>query len=127
MEIRRMERKNFTSMKGIELEMLHPWPALNAPFTGAWVVVPAGSASYPHSHHQGELFIGISGSAAIVVDGEHREFAAGDLVHLLPNCHHTVINDGEQDFHYYAIWWDTDACEGFVTRHRAAAAQNEVS
>jgi mannose-6-phosphate isomerase-like protein (cupin superfamily) len=127
MDIRRMERKNFTRNNGIEFSTLLPWPVLNAPFNGAWVVVPPGSESQAHQHHQGELFIGISGNATIVVDGERRPFGAGDLVHLPPESRHSVVNDGEQDFDYYAIWWDTASCEGFVARHRQAAREAEAS
>lgn len=118
MEIRRMERENFMKAFGIELELLHPWPVLNAPFDGAYCIVPPGGASHAHDHHDTELFIGISGSAALVVDGERRDFAAGDLVHLPPNANHSVVNDGEQEFEYYAIWWDVDMSERFVARQR---------
>ena len=34
-----------------------PWAALNAPFEGSWVVVPAGGATGTHEHHEYEIFI----------------------------------------------------------------------
>ncbi|MDX2934604.1 cupin domain-containing protein [Streptomyces ipomoeae] len=118
MEIRRLDRANLTPAYGIEGERLRPWDVLNAPFEGAWCVVRAGGESTPHSHHEYEIFIAMSGNAALVVDGVEHEFVAGDIVHLPPGCTHKVVNPSSEDFEYYGIWWDTDMSEVFLTRHQ---------
>jgi len=116
-EIRRLDRANLSKAFGLDSERLLPWSALNAPFEGAWCVLRAGDASTPHSHHEYELFIAMTGRAALVVDGERREFVAGDLVHLPPGSTHHLVNDHAGDFEYYGIWWDTDMSAQFTVRH----------
>lgn len=121
MEIRRLNRAELTPAYGIEGEPLKPWNVLNAPFEGAWCVVRPGGESTPHSHHEYEIFIAMSGRAALVVDGAEHEFLAGDIVHLPPGCTHKVVNDSDGDFEYYGIWWDSDMSETFLARHLQGA------
>ncbi|MER5862955.1 cupin domain-containing protein [Kitasatospora sp. NPDC002040] len=118
MEIRRLDRPNLTPAYGILGERLKPWDALNAPFEGAWCVVEAGGESTPHNHHEYEIFIAMSGSAALVVDGAEHEFVAGDIVQLPPGCTHKVVNGSAEDFEYYGIWWDAEMSDTFLTRHQ---------
>lgn len=117
MQVRRLDRENLTRAYGIDSERLLPWAALNAPFEGAWCVVPPGGESSAHAHHEYEIFIAMTGRSALVIDDEQHEFAAGDIVHLPPGCTHRVVNDHAEDFEYYAIWWDTDMSATFVARH----------
>ncbi|GAA2393779.1 hypothetical protein Cme02nite_64550 [Catellatospora methionotrophica] len=116
-EIRNLDRDNLTKAYGLDSQRLLPWPALNAPFEGAWCVLRAGDESTPHSHHEYEIFIAMVGSAELHVEGHRRDFAAGDVVHLLPGSTHKVVNDGPEDFEYYGIWWDRDMSARFLTRH----------
>jgi len=122
MDVRRLDRAGLTPAYGIEGERLQPWDVLNAPFEGAWCVVRAGGESTPHSHHEYEIFIAISGRGALVVDGEEREFAAGDIAHLPPGSTHKVVNPSSEDFEYYGIWWDPGMSEAFLTRHHKESA-----
>ncbi|MER6017491.1 cupin domain-containing protein [Streptomyces anulatus] len=117
MEIRRLNRAELTPAYGIEGERLQPWHVLNAPFEGAWCIVRSGGESTPHSHHEYEIFIAMSGRASLVVDGAEHAFVAGDIVHLQPGCTHQVVNDSDGDFEYYGIWWDSDMSEIFLSRH----------
>lgn len=117
MYMRRLDRDNLTEGYGIDAELLLPWDVLNAPFEGAWCVLRQGTESTPHSHHEYEIFIAMAGAATLVVDDERREFAAGDIVHMRPGSTHYVINDGGEDFEFYAIWWDETLSARFVTRH----------
>ncbi|MFI5527557.1 cupin domain-containing protein [Kitasatospora sp. NPDC051853] len=121
-EIRRLDRANLTPAYGIEGERLKPWAPLNSPFEGAWCVVRAGGASDPHSHHEYEIFIALSGDGALVVDGVEREFKAGDIVHLPPGSTHRVVNRSDADFEYYGIWWDAPMAADFLARHLGAEA-----
>ncbi len=117
-EIRNLDRDNLTRAYGLDAQRLLPWPALNAPFEGAWCILRSGDESTPHSHHEYEIFIAMTGRAALVVDGERRTFAAGDIVHLPPGCTHKLVNDGPEDFQYYGIWWDAHMSTTFLTRHQ---------
>lgn len=117
MEIRKLDRANLTRAYGVDGERLLPWPALNAPFEGAWCVVRGGTASEPHEHHEYEIFIAMKGRSTLVVDGERGAFDEGDIAHLVPGTTHQVVNEQADDFEYYSIWWDADMSAGFTTRH----------
>jgi MFS family permease/mannose-6-phosphate isomerase-like protein (cupin superfamily) len=118
-EIRNLDRSNLTKAYGLDSQRLLPWPALNAPFEGAWCVLRAGDESTPHSHHEYEVFIAMTGSAVLDVDGWRHDFVAGDIVHLTPGSTHKIVNDGPNDFEYYGIWWDADMSTTFLARHQA--------
>ncbi|ATL68600.1 cupin domain-containing protein [Nocardia terpenica] len=118
-EIRKLERDNLTEAYGVASQRLLPWDVLNAPFEGAWCALPPGGTSTAHSHHEYELFIAMTGRAVIDVDGEKRDFAAGDVAHLLPGSVHYIHNDADTDFEWYAVWWDSEMTDRFAARHRA--------
>lgn len=120
---RRLDRENLTRAYGIEAERLLPWPALNAPFEGAWCVLRPGDESTPHAHHEYEIFIAMSGTATLLIDEERHELVAGDIVHLPPGSTHQVLADRGADFEYYGIWWDTDMSERFTARHTTEAGR----
>ncbi|GJF27724.1 cupin [Kitasatospora sp. NE20-6] len=117
MEIRRLDRAGLTRAYGLASERLLPWPALNAPFEGAWCVVAPGEESTAHSHHEYEIFVAMTGTSVLVSDGETRPFAAGDIAHLFPGSHHKVVNESAEDFEFYSVWWDTDMSQRFLARH----------
>jgi mannose-6-phosphate isomerase-like protein (cupin superfamily) len=117
MEIRPLVRAELPLENNAYGQRLVPWPALNAPFEGAWVIVPAGNATGAHSHHEYEIFIAISGEAEIETNGERKPFRPGDIEYHAPGLNHRVINDGDADFQFYAVWWDDDMSERFVKRH----------
>jgi len=119
MHIRSLMRDEMVLENGAYGERLVPWPVLNAPFEGAWVVVKPGAATGAHSHHEYEMFIAMKGKAVLEVDGEQRPFVTGDIVHLTPGTVHRAINDSDEEFEFYAIWWDTDMSERFVEQHTA--------
>jgi mannose-6-phosphate isomerase-like protein (cupin superfamily) len=121
MEIRRLDHANLSKAYGLDSQPLLPWSALNAPFQGAWCVLRAGDSSTPHSHHEYELFIAMTGRAALVTDGERHEFVAGDIAHLPPGSTHHLVNDHAEDFECYAIWWDIDMSVQFTARHNEQA------
>jgi mannose-6-phosphate isomerase-like protein (cupin superfamily) len=114
MEIRPLVREEMLLENGAFGQRLLPWETVNAPFEGAWVTVPAGGATGAHEHHEYELFIAISGTAEVEVDGDRRPFTAGDVEFHAPHKLHRVINASDTDFEFYAIWWDTNMSEKFV-------------
>jgi mannose-6-phosphate isomerase-like protein (cupin superfamily) len=121
MEIHPLDRANLIRAYGIESQRLLPWAALNAPFEGAWCIVPPGGVSTAHAHHEYEIFIAVAGRGTLVADGERRPFAAGDIAFLPPGCTHHVVNDELVDFEFYGIWWDAAVSVSFLARDREAA------
>jgi mannose-6-phosphate isomerase-like protein (cupin superfamily) len=117
-EIHKLDRANLTQAYGLDSQRLLPWARLNAPFEGAWCILHSGDESTPHAHHEYEIFIALSGAAALDVDGRRYPFSAGDIVHLPPGCLHKVVNDQPGDFEYYGIWWDGDMSANFLARHQ---------
>jgi mannose-6-phosphate isomerase-like protein (cupin superfamily) len=126
MTIRRLDREHLTRAYGLDSERLLPWPVLNAPFEGAWCVLRPGDVSTPHSHHEEEIFIALTGSATLVVDGRRAEFAAGDIAHLPIGSTHQVINEGTADFEYYGVWWDAAMARAFLARLGAGEGAQQL-
>jgi mannose-6-phosphate isomerase-like protein (cupin superfamily) len=120
-EIHSLDRANLTRAYGLDSQRLLPWPALNAPFEGAWCILRPGEASTAHAHHEYEIFIAMRGRATLAVDDRRYEFTAGDIVRLPPGSMHNAINDGDTDFEYYSIWWDADMSASFLARHEELA------
>jgi quercetin dioxygenase-like cupin family protein len=118
MEIRRLDRAQLQHEYGVDGQRLLPWPALNAPFEGAWCVIRPGTASVPHAHDEYEIFIAIAGEAVVEADGERAALAPGDIVRMRPGMEHRVVNDSDRDFEMYSVWWDEDMTERFAARHR---------
>jgi mannose-6-phosphate isomerase-like protein (cupin superfamily) len=105
-DIHRLESEKVTRQYGLDFKLLHPWPGINAPFEGAWCVVRPGDVSQAHAHGEREILIGMSGRGGVVSDGDHLDFNTGDIVLLQAGITHSVVNNGDTDFAYYAIWWD---------------------
>ncbi|MFC4031260.1 cupin domain-containing protein [Streptomyces polygonati] len=113
--IRALESEHLTRAHGLDLKLLHPWPGLNAPFRGAWCVLRPGDVSEPHAHSEREIFICMSGRATVLAGDTRKEFAAGDIAHLLPGVQHSITNEHDEDFAYYAIWWGEEMAAEFLT------------
>lgn len=105
-DIRRREHDDLSRAHGLDLKLLWPWRDLAAPFHGAWCVLRPGDISDPHSHAEHEIFIGMAGRAEVLADGRRQSFAAGDLALISPGVVHQVANVHDEDFAYYAIWWE---------------------
>jgi mannose-6-phosphate isomerase-like protein (cupin superfamily) len=106
---------------GLDTQRLQPWEVLNAPFEGSWAIARPGTRSTLHSHHEHEIFIAVRGSAVIECDGDPTPFEAGDVAHFQPGRQHRLLNDGEDEFMFYSVWWDEEMTERFVARNRAEA------
>lgn len=112
--IRANEPDHLERAHGLDLKLLHPWPGLDSPFRGAWCVLRPGDVSEPHAHHDREIFIVMSGRGTVLAGGSRREVAAGDLAYLTPDVPHSVVNEHDEDFAYYAIWWDPAMSADFL-------------
>ncbi len=123
MTIRRRESEDLTRAHGLDLKLLQPWSGLNAPFLGAWCVLRPGDVSEPHAHHDREIFICMSGRADVVTDGRRQEIAAGDLAFVGPGVEHSIVNEHDEDFAYYAIWWDRTMSAEFLAQDACPATE----
>lgn len=121
MELRPLLRDQMMRENGADTQRLVPWPALNAPFEGAWCVVAPGEATGKHSHHEYEIFIAVRGEGVLDAGTERRAFRTGDIAHFPPGTAHRVINESTADFELYCIWWDTDMSTRFLDRDREGA------
>jgi mannose-6-phosphate isomerase-like protein (cupin superfamily) len=117
MELRSLVREKLVRENGVDGDRLMPWEVLNAPFEGAWVVVEPGGGSGSHAHHEYEIFIAMTGEAELESAGERAPFRAGDIVFFPPHTDHRVINNGADEFQFYAVWWDPEMSERFAERH----------
>jgi mannose-6-phosphate isomerase-like protein (cupin superfamily) len=121
-DIRRADHENLVRAYGLEMKLLYPWDGLTAPFEGAWCVLRPGDTSVTHAHHEHEIFIGMTGRAEVVTPDERYSFNAGDVAFLRPGIEHHLTNTHDEDFAYYAIWWDRAMSEGFVKQEEERAA-----
>jgi len=117
MEIRKLDRENLKQDNGLVAQRLMPWELVNAPFEGSWCVVKPGAESGAHGHHEYEIWVAMSGDAEIITDDGIVPFVAGDVVHFTPHERHQVVNHGDEDFQFYAVWWDAEMAERFNARH----------
>jgi mannose-6-phosphate isomerase-like protein (cupin superfamily) len=106
---------------GLDTQRLMPWDVLNAPFESSWAFARPHSNSTLHSHHEHEIFIAVRGSAVIECDGGKTPFAAGDVAFFQPGREHRLLNEGDEDFVFYSVWWDQEMSERFLAREREQA------
>ena len=104
---------------GLHTQRLQPWDVVNAPFEGSWALALPGTRSTLHSHHEHEIFIAVRGSAVIECDGDETPFAAGDVAFFQPGKKHRLLNDGEDEFMFYSVWWDEEMSLRFLAKNRA--------
>jgi quercetin dioxygenase-like cupin family protein len=120
--IRRREPETLVREHGLDLRLLQPFPGLTAPFRGAWCVLRPGDVSEAHAHHDREIFISMSGRADVVTNGTRHALEAGDIAFMTPGVEHYVVNDHDEDFSYYAIWWDPTMSQEFLAAEPTATA-----
>lgn len=116
-EVQHLDRDNLLYEYGLHTQRLFPWDVLNAPFESSWAVARPHTASTLHSHHEHEIFIAVRGSAVIECDGEPTPFAAGDVSFFRPGHQHRLINDNDEEFVFYSVWWDAEMSERFLARN----------
>lgn len=120
-EIVHLANDNMLFEYGLHTQRLMPWAVLNAPFEGSWALAKPHTESTLHSHHEHEIFIAVRGAAIVESDGVQSPFRAGDVAFFQPGHKHRVLNDSDDDFMFYSVWWDQDMAERFVTRNRTEA------
>lgn len=120
-DVRRQEPAELAREHGLGLRLLQPWPGVDTPFEGAWCVLRPGDVTDTHTHSEREIFIGISGRGDLVTAAGRQVVEAGDLVSMRPGLEHRVENPNDEDFAYYAIWWDRATASAFLARGSRSA------
>jgi mannose-6-phosphate isomerase-like protein (cupin superfamily) len=125
-DIVHLQPDNLLHEYGLHTQRLQPWDVLNAPFESSWALARPRSRSTLHSHHEHEIFIAVRGSAVIECDGDETPFMAGDVAFFQPGKRHRLLNDGDQEFVFYSVWWDEEMSERFLTQNRQNRAKSEA-
>jgi mannose-6-phosphate isomerase-like protein (cupin superfamily) len=120
-EVVHLDWENLLHEYGLDTQRLFPWDVLNAPFESSWAVARPRTASTLHSHHEHEIFIAVRGNAVIECDGEPTPFKSGDVSFFRPGHQHRLLNDNDEEFVFYSVWWDAEMSERFLARNRAEA------
>jgi mannose-6-phosphate isomerase-like protein (cupin superfamily) len=120
-DVRRGESGDLARQHGLDLKLLQPWPGVDTPFEGAWCVLHPGDVTDAHAHREREIFIGMAGRGELVTPTGRHTVAAGDLLTMRPGLEHHVENTGDEDFAYYAIWWDRATATAFLDRPAASS------
>lgn len=105
---------------GLDGERLLPWKNLNVPFGGAYCVVKKGTQSDKHINEpigEEELFIGISGIANVWIEKKRYLLKKGDILFIPSGKLHYIENSFEEDFHVYAIWWDSKSAAKYIDKN----------
>lgn len=77
------------------------------PFSAVYGRVPGGTISKQHSHQDGELFIVLSGAAAVILDGARHDLSVGDSIYIPPFTFHEINNEAaDVPFDIVSVGWD---------------------
>lgn len=93
---------------------LLPWDNYPMPFAGGWCVVRPKTRSLPHTQIDQEIFIGLKGTATLVIGNESRPFTFGDIAAIPKHTVHYFANEGDEDFHFYVVWWDESHARSYL-------------
>lgn len=117
-EILRQTRfDNLVHEYGLDGSRLLPWQGYPMPFAGGWCVVRPRTSSEAHTQIDQEIFIAIKGRSRLIVGERELEFGVGDIAAIPKHTNHYIINDSEEDFHFYVVWWDMNYVNDFVAQH----------
>ncbi len=111
---RKTDWNNLVHEYDLDGKRLLPWDGYPMPFGGGWCVVRPHTRSLPHTQIDQEIFIAIKGKATCVVGDERFDFEMGDIVAVPKHTDHYIVNDSDEDFHFYVIWWDQNYVEEFM-------------
>ena len=78
-----------------------------------------------HVHEtETEIFIGISGTGTLVLDGQACTVEPGTVVWATPGVSHELRNDGDEEFSYYALFTPSISLEHIRENARRLAGEN---
>ncbi|WP_225730787.1 MULTISPECIES: class I tRNA ligase family protein [unclassified Nocardia] len=100
MLITRYDPAELSAAFGIDMSSEHGF-GLGA----GWGRVLPGGASQPHQHDETEMFVIVSGSGELVVDGKSIPAAPGTVARFEPFETHVVRNTGADDLIFFDMYW----------------------
>jgi mannose-6-phosphate isomerase-like protein (cupin superfamily) len=83
-----------------------------APFRATRIVVKAGGRSPVDKHAVTECWLVASGAATVRLGDDILTLKPGDVLGIAPHLPHQAINDTDQDFVFFALWWNATALAG---------------
>ncbi len=110
--IKKLDWNSLKHEYGVDGQRLLPWNGNSKspfPFGGAYCICRSKTDSLEHINSpsdEEEMFIVISGKALVNINGEITEMNQGDIVHIPAGDSHYVSNPFDEDFHFYALWWN---------------------
>ena len=116
---RRMQWDKLVHEYDLDGSRLQPWPNYPMPFSGAWCVVRPGTRSLPHTQIDQEIFIGVGGTAKLVVGNREYAFGFGDIAAIPKEVDHYFENESIEDFHFYVGWWDEPHAQSYLENMKA--------
>ncbi|WP_405164113.1 class I tRNA ligase family protein [Nocardia sp. NBC_01499] len=79
-----------------------------------WGRVAPGQSSEPHQHDEIEMFVIISGSGEVAVDGKTIPATPGMVARFAPFETHVITNTGDDDLIFFDLYW-RDPAEAVAT------------
>lgn len=107
MLIRETGEDQLVDAYGIRYQQIYPHGGDElAPWGVGRAVIEPGGATDPHDHADHEMFVFVSGSGTLIVDGEERHVGP-DVTALLPaGCRHQVCNPSSTDrLVFLSVYW----------------------
>lgn len=120
--IRKIDWKNLKHEYGVDGQRLLPWlvndnSEFPFPFGGAYCITRSKTTSLEHINEpsdEEEMFIAVEGKGLVNIDGEITEVSQGDVVYIPAGQSHFVDNPFDEDFHFYALWWNNRIISGYT-------------
>ena len=116
--IRKIDWKNLKHEYGVDGERLLPFGKTEFPFPfgGSYCIVRSKNTSTEHINEpadEDEMFIAIKGKGMVNINDESTEIVQGDVIFIPAGESHFVDNPFDEDFHFYALWWNESIMEGY--------------
>lgn len=112
--IKRRATATWTFEYNCHLHRLFPWAGVaetKKPTTELgmiWVKVDPQTSIDGHAHNEEEAFVIVSGSAELVLEGQHTVLSLGDTAYIPRNWHHEMRNNATEDLVYLDLFWGLD-------------------
>lgn len=120
---RKMDWSKMVYDYDVDGSQLLPWHGYPMPFGGAWCVARPHTKSRPHTQIDQEIFIAIKGSAKLVIGDKTYDFEFGDIAAIPKHTDHYVVNESNDDFHFYVVWWDENHASRFFKETEAEVSK----
>jgi len=97
-----------------------PWQDVVAPFGSGYCVVDPGTETLRHVNSpadEEELFVGCSGTGVVLLGDERITIGAGDQIYIPVGVEHSIVNETEEEFAFFTIWWNSECVDEYNKTH----------